>query len=361
MRKLATIRTISDIKPIHNADAIEVAVVDGWQCVVKKRENFKIGDKIVYIEVDSVMPPKPEFEFLADKKYRVRTIKLRKQISQGLVLPLSLLSGAKYNVGDDVTKELGITKYDPELQKENKLKPEVKHNVIIKWLLGYKWFRKLYNKNTNNNVRKGNFPDWIVKTDEERVQNLSTLYNTEKANETEFIATEKLDGTSATYFYRNGEFGVCSRNLKLDNEDNVYWRIAKHYDIKSALRLIVSETNSEAVVLQGEIIGEGIQGNKYHRVGQEFYAFNLILNGEKLDYANMMSWLPPRINAVPVVDRFFKLDVDLLDIAYKATGKSLLLDKQEREGIVVRNYKKNISFKIISPLFLLAEDNKEDN
>ena len=122
-RKLASIRIISDMLPIPDADLIEVAVVDGWECVVKKEDGFNVGDKIVYIEIDSVMPALPEFEFLAQRKYLVRTIKLRKQVSQGLVLPMSLLKKAesKYAVGTDVTAELGVTKYDPEAAEEAKL------------------------------------------------------------------------------------------------------------------------------------------------------------------------------------------------------------------------------------------------
>lgn len=90
MRKLATIREIKDIQPIEGADRIEVATVDGWQVVIKKGE-FKVGDKIIYIEIDSIVPEREEFEFLRDRKFRVRTIKLRKQISQGLIMPLSIL------------------------------------------------------------------------------------------------------------------------------------------------------------------------------------------------------------------------------------------------------------------------------
>lgn len=117
MRKLATIREISNIRPIEGADKIVVAQVDGWECVVQKDE-FQIGQHIVYIEVDSIVPERPEFEFLRPRKFRVRTIKLRGQVSQGLVLPLSILpNGTGCDLGDDVTDALGIKKYDPEAQQ----------------------------------------------------------------------------------------------------------------------------------------------------------------------------------------------------------------------------------------------------
>ena len=113
MRRLATIQKILDLKPIPNADNILCATVQGWELVVKKDE-FKIGDLCVYIEIDSIVPDKPEFEFLRDRKFRVKTIKLRKQISQGLALPLSILPQGKYKEDDDVTEILGVIKYDPE-------------------------------------------------------------------------------------------------------------------------------------------------------------------------------------------------------------------------------------------------------
>jgi len=162
MRKLASVRKIVDIRPIEGADMIEVAVVDGWECVVKKSEGFKIGDLIVYIEIDSIVPDRPEFEFLRDRKFRVRTIKLRKQISQGLVLPLSILPSTKYKEDDDVTTVLGVIKYDPEGDKERKLltqSADNSKNPFVKFLMRFKWFRKLYIK-----PKKGGFPSWIVKT-----------------------------------------------------------------------------------------------------------------------------------------------------------------------------------------------------
>lgn len=121
MRKLASVQRIIDLRPIEKADAIEVAQVLGWECVVKKNE-FKIGDMVVYIEVDSIVPDRSEFEFLRDRKFRVRTIKLRGQVSQGLVLPMSVLPQTKiYAEDEDVTNTLGIKKYDPQGDAERKL------------------------------------------------------------------------------------------------------------------------------------------------------------------------------------------------------------------------------------------------
>lgn len=172
MRHLATIREITTLRPIAGADRIEVAQVDGWECVVQKGE-FHTGEHIVYIEVDSIVPERPEFEFLRDRKFRVRTIKLRGQVSQGLVLPLSILpNGAPADLGADVTDVLGIKKYDPEAQQEAQLltkQPAKPKSALVRFLMRFKWYRKLFMKSK----RKGGFPDWIVKTDETRIQNLT--------------------------------------------------------------------------------------------------------------------------------------------------------------------------------------------
>jgi hypothetical protein len=358
MRKLATIRKIVDIKPIEGADMIEVAVIDGWECVVKKSEELKVGDLVVYIEIDSIVPDRPEFEFLRDRKFRVRTIKLRKQISQGLVLPLSILPNCKtYKEEDDVTDILGIKKYDPEGDKERQLltqKADNSKNPIVKFLMRFKWFRKRYIK-----PKKGGFPSWIVKTDEERIQNKTTMFNIEKEAGTEFTVTEKIDGQSVTYFLekvgRKYNFGVCSRNIYLKKPDNSsYWTIAKQLDIENVLKSIIGKHNR--IVLQGEIIGEGIQGNKYKIKGYDFYAFNLIYPDHKTCSQEIFYTLHDcGIKTVPILDSNFKLRNCISEMVDCAKGDSVLLTRK-REGIVVRANNKDISFKVINPEFLLAEE-----
>lgn len=268
MRQLASIRKISDIRSIPGADRIVVAQVDGWECVVQKDE-FHVGDTIVYVEVDSIVPERPEFEFLRGRKFRVRTIKLRGQVSQGLVLPVSILqelgcgvlgsdgSGNKYirttsgelltlSIGTDVTKMMGVTKYDPEAQQEAMLtqkQPNKPKSKFAQFMMRFKWYRKLFMKSK----RKGGFPEWIVKTDETRIQNLTTLFDIERRNGTKFSVTEKVDGQSATYYLRKVsrrkyEFGVCSRNIHLGTPDNSsYWTVAKKYDIENVLKKLIGD------------------------------------------------------------------------------------------------------------------------
>lgn len=359
MRQLATIREISDIRPIPGADRIVVAQIDGWECVVQKDE-FHVGEHIVYVEVDSVVPERPEFEFLRDRKFRVRTIKLRGQISQGLVLPLSTLpTGTSQELGADVTDALGITKYDPQAQQEAQLltkQPQSPQNPIAKFLMRFKWYRKLFMKPK----RKGGFPDWIAKTDETRIQNLTTLFDIEQKKGTPFSVTEKVDGQSATYFLRKVgrrkyEFGVCSRNIRLGEPDNSsYWTIAKKYNMENVLKKLIGDY--ETIVLQGEICGNGIQGNKYHISNYDLFVFNLIYPDRKCTTAEIGELVAPfELKTVPIVEEGKTLPNTIAELVEYSKGYSVVRKEQKREGVVMRNNQSNISFKVINPDFLLAE------
>ena len=359
-RKLATIQKIVSLDPIPDADKIEKATVLGWECVVAKKDQFQVGDLIIYIEVDSIVPDKPEYEFLRSKKFRVRTIRLRKQVSQGLVLPLTTLPKKNWKEGDDVTEIIGVKKYDPQGDKERRIaeqKAQLTNSRIKKFLLQYPWYRRLFVK------PKRLWPKFIKKTDEDRIQLFPHICENEK--DTVFQVTEKLDGQSATYFVvrqpkkkflgisfgQELAFGVCSRNLWLKKEDDSsWWTIARQLNIESFLRKF---KNCDFVVLQGEIIGEGIQDNKYKISGYNFYAFNLIMGQESYDNHMLQSFLfDSGIKSVPLLDADFKLLPTIPEMVKYATGKSVVSDTK-REGIVVRNCAKNISFKVINPEFLL--------
>lgn len=365
MRHLATIKVIDDIYPIPNADKIECARVGGWETIISKQDGFKVGDKIVYIEVDSIMPEKPEYEFLRQRKFRVRTIKLRGQVSQGLILPLSVLPEGNYKVGDDVTEILGVRKYDPEAEEEQKAAENSERksrNPIVRYLMRFKWFRKVFLKPK----RSGKFPDWIAKTDEERIQNMPELFERIKNEKIRLMVTEKVDGTSATYFLKKEkgkfgrdayDFGVCSRNLRLvDDNDSHYWRVAKRFNIEHALKQLIGD--DDYIILQGEITGEGIQGNKYPASGGfRFWAFNLITPNKKYNTLEMQTVLTPKygIFTVPVYATHFLVPETIHDLVEYVKGKSQICDG-EREGCVFRNMDERISFKCINPNFLLKND-----
>lgn len=367
MRKLATIRKINDITPIPDADKIECAHVDGWECVVSKADDFHVGDLVVYIEIDSIVPDKPEFEFLRNRKFRVKTIKLRGQVSQGLVLSTKILPPGSYKLGDDVTDILGIEKYDPEAEAEEKAtastqkKPDSK---LVKWLMRFEWFREWRKRRWKNTSTA--FPSWIHKTDEERIQNLPDLFEELKKSHTVLSVTEKVDGCSATYFLRKThnkfgkkyDFGVCSRNKRIPTDNGShYWAVAKRYYIENVLKNIIGD--EEWVVLQGEITGAGIQGNKYP-INNHFnlWAFNLIYPNKKYSTTEIKDkLLRYGIFTVPVVtNKYIVGENDTIqDMVEYVKGASQIIDR-EREGCVFRNIEKNISFKCINPDFLLKND-----
>lgn len=365
MRKLATVRTITDITPILNADKIELAHVDGWQVVVRKDDGYKVGDKIVYIEIDSVVPETPEFEFLRDRKFRVRIIKLRGERSEGLIMPMSILDPEKeYNIGDDVTDELEITKYDPEERKERQdSNQNIKKIIPTRWYMRIPWLRKIILKKYKD---KTEFPKWIIKTDEERIQNMPILFESLKKTKMPLTITEKIDGQSATYFLVKKlfgyEFGVCSRNYKIDKSSNQYWQIAEQYDIKDKLKTLIKQNKSKSVVLQGEIIGEGIQGNKYKIKGYDFYAFNLLFDRKRLGYSAMFASLGALgIRCVPYLGTFTVGEHDTIEDIVKFSGcDTSTLRDGEREGVVCRNQKHHVSFKCINPNFLLKEGENDN-
>ena len=367
MRHLATIRRIDGLLPIPNADRIEVAVIDGWQCVVSKEDGFKVGDLVVYVEIDSVLPPKPEFEFMAKRKYRVKTIKLRGQVSQGLVLPLDIVfknTGTDWlaaGEGDDVTDILGIKKYDPEAAQEKVWYQKLGQTKVEFpwWLKPFKRIKFIRNWWIKRNATVVDFPSFIRKTDEERIQNMPILFEQIKNGQIPLTVTEKMDGTSGTYFLHNGKFGVCSRNKWILKDDgSPYWACAHQYEIEQVLRSIAGD--HKLVVLQGEIIGAGIQKNKYHLSGFMFMPFNLIFDGKRCNYHDMEEHPAfTNLTCVPLLNNEFIIpeSADIQKFVEYSKGTSKYRDvKEQREGVVCRNEFHHISFKVINPDFLLKED-----
>lgn len=368
MRELASVQSVLEVNPIENADAIEVATIQGWRVVVNKGE-FKAGDLVVYIEVDSLLPDIPEFEFMRARKFRVRTIKLRGQVSQGICFPLTILPERNkgYKEGEVVSDLIGVTKYDPEGEKEARLleqKQLQEKNKIKKHFMKYKWYRKLF---LGLGKKKNGFPKFIKKTDETRIQKLNKLFNIEKDNKTIFSYSEKLDGQSGTYYLLKKpksifkkiqyEFGVCSRNLHLLNPDNSsYWTIAKNLNIKDKMMNILD--NESLIVIQGEIIGEGIQGNTYKVKGYDFYVFNIIIDNRKLSNEEIVKVCGEvGLNVVPIIGKI-ELLPSIKHMVDFAKGKSVLNKNSIREGLVFRNNEKDVSFKVISEEYLLKIDAK---
>jgi RNA ligase (TIGR02306 family) len=366
IRKLASIRRIDDIKPHDNANSLELAIIGGWQVVVKLGQ-FKPDDLCVYCEIDCLMPEKPEFEFLRSNHFRIKTQKIRGKLSQGIAFPISILgivdndiiyfNGETRNIsqmiGEDVSEYLGITKYEPPISPQ---------------LMG---------------MVRGNFPSHIIpKTDEERGQNCLKVFE-EMKGKTCYI-TLKEDGTSFTAYHIVEQditpevmslvqrVGVCSRNLELKNESfpgadlNIYWKIAKQYDIEDKLIKFYHDTG-RSIAIQGEITGDGIQRNRLGlpRNTNQLHLFNIydIDNHKYLDYAEFI--MVASVLEIPTVETIYfgVFDFTLEQLLEMAKGKYNGTENN-REGIVIRLVEEafsetlqgRMSFKVINNEFLLKEE-----
>lgn len=345
MRKMASIQTIRAITPIEGADAIELSHVNGWSAVTKKGE-FNEGDKIIFCEIDSWMPhkiapflskEKEPREYLGVKGERLRSVKLRGALSQGLILPLNILPTGSYTESEDVSEVLGIVKYEPPVPAQ--LAGQV----------------------------KGNFPSLVSKTDEERVQNIRDL---EKYLDEVFVETEKLHGTSVSFVLNeNGDLDVCSRNLSLkEDENNLYWKLANKNNALEMLRTVKDYYESKGtsvvtVAIQGEGVGLGVQkGWEYGIQVPEFFMFTIQVNGVKIpeeDY-QMFSNGGLNVRSVPVVRKSTIREItgdtgNIKTALLKyVEGKSSLDGKTIREGSVFRSLRdSSVSFKVVSNQFLL--------
>ena len=349
-RKLCSIQRITSLEEIEGADFVVKATVLGWELVVLKDE-FNVGELCVYCEVDTILPEKPEFKFLRSRKFRIRTIRLRGQVSQGIALPLSVLPKGKYAEGDDVTSILKAVKYDPQAEAEQKeldRQNQIHKNRLRKYFMRYSWFRRMVLR-----PQRLPRPSFVRKTDEDRIQLFPNIC-TEKAG-VEFFATEKLDGTSASYFLvKKGlryKYGVCSRNFEMTRKDNVYWEISEKYKIKDKLRAAIDK--DDLILVQGEIIGPKVQGNKYKLDELKFYVFNLKM-GRRWYYHPEVIEFYADLDAVPLVSENYFLPATISEAVKTACGKSVISDTP-REGIVVRDGS-GMSFKIFNPDFLIKYD-----
>jgi RNA ligase (TIGR02306 family) len=371
-RKLASIRRIDALNPIEGADKIEVATVGGWKVVCQKG-LYKVGELVIYCEIDSWIPTeiapfltkgREPREYNGVKGECLRTVKLRGQISQGLLLPLfepDFLIGkfAEYEnvcnrpypvwaenitdsgfyfeelnfdvlIGLDVTERLGIQKWEAPI-------PACLAGKV-----------------------KGSFPSWIPKTDEFRIQNLSNEWDELKAIKPWFV-TEKLDGTSFTAYIKGDEFGVCSRNMDLYEDDsNTYWKFVRENVIEEKMRQFCSDNGDIDFAIQGELVGESIQGNRYKLKGQKVFLFNAYSITDCgffgwdgfMDISDALG-----IDVVPVVWEHLQFESETIDdILAFAEGKSALNPNTEREGVVFKTYAREKSFKAISNKFLSKEE-----
>ena len=394
-RELAYIVKIDEILPIDGADRVEQAVVGGWHIMVRKGQ-FSVGDLAIYFEIDSKVPETPVFEFLAPKHYKVKTQKYFKGtvISQGLLMSAEDFGwkisegnsamvkedGTSFVNGDFLTKELGVTYADAEdnkrkaksLDKYKKMaqrRPDIFRKGWAKWMMRRNWGKKImfFFFGKKRDVKTA-WPAWVVKTDEERVQNLVPMIPSFQKEK--WIPTEKIDGTSTTFTMKRGkrgknEFYICSRNVVFDKPDkkcfydtNVYVEMAEKYNIEEVLKSLLDENpDLTFVTIQGETFGDGIQKRTYGLEGHDFKAFNLIFgdaNGipTRKNPKEMTEILG--IYAVPCVPYFDEIDIPdtCEEILALAEGPSEI-DGLPREGLVFRTLDGSRSFKAVDNNFLL--------
>lgn len=344
-RRLATIETVAAINPIPDADCIEAAQVRGWTVVVKRGE-FVPGDRCLYIEIDALLDvTDPRFAFLAARGVRtdaagvrghvLKTARLRGVYSQGLALPVAVFPElADAEPGADVTELLGVTKWEPPIPAS---------------LAGEIW---------------GMRPSWIPKTDEERVQNLPGIL---KYGSTDWLATEKIDGSSASIAIdptapKDRQRIACSRNLNLrESATNTMWMLAKRHDLHLAIEGTYPGLRA---VVQGEVFGEGIQGNPLRMRGQHLRLFNVIVDGAPLGRPLWPSWALEL--AVPVLPWLtFPATVEQA-IADVERLDSVIAPGRAAEGVVWRHLHESYlevdgqrvpaSWKVISNRYLLKHD-----
>ena len=400
-RELAYVVHIDNIIPIEGADRVEQAIVGGWHIMVRKGQ-FQIGDLAIYFEIDSKVPEKPEFEFLAAKHYKVKTQKYFKGtvISQGLLMSaedfgwenttggqfaddapiIKRPDGSYLTEGDFLTKELEVTYAEAEDNKRKansadkykkmaQRRPNIFKKKWAQWMMRRNWGKKVmfffFGKKKD---KKSEWPTWVVKTDEERIQNL--VYMIPTFQNEKWIPTEKIDGTSTTFTMKRGkrgknDFFICSRNVVFDKPDkkcfyetNVYTEMAEKYDIENVLKSILDETKDLLfVTIQGETYGEGVQKRDYSIKGHDFMAFNLIFgdaNGvptrkNPIDMSSILSSY--KIPCVPFFDPI-ELPDTCDEILALAEGASAI-DGLPREGLVFRTLDGCHSFKAVDNGFLL--------
>lgn len=377
-RALAYIVTVDEIKPLEGYDRVEYARTNGWWVVISKNDNIHVGDKCVYFEVDSkVNADDKRFAFLEKRNYKIKTQRMCKVISQGLLMPLLLFPElGDLDVNTDVTDLLKVTYSVEEDNVRKNGDPDAKYKSMAarhkkifrqrwaRWMMRREWGRKImffFFGKKKDEPRE--FPSFVSKTDEERIECQPWRIGDGKT----YLATEKLDGTSCTYALERKsknkfEFYVCSRNIRQRDEKqecyhdhNIYWDMAFKYNIEQHLKdYLKNHPSLDWVCIQGEGVGS-VQGNPLKLKEDDLYVFNFITSslgrwssevGKRQIEKWGMKWVPI-LGEVQLPDTMEKLKE-------LATGKSVVNPDVMREGIVYRSIDGQDSFKNVSREYLLS-------
>ena len=380
-RALAYTARVEEVKDIPGYDRVEHARVGaGWWCIVSKSDNFKPGDLCVYFEVDSKVPANDgRFAFMEKRNYKVKTLRMCKVYSQGLIMPITAfpeITTTDEHV--DVTDVLHITYAVEEDNARKNGDPNAKYtsmkarhkklfkHPLVKKIMRYEWGSKLmfffFGKKKDDPRTFPTHFRFIHKTDEERCENLPWVLGYKDP----LIVTEKLDGTSSTYILekkgRNKyEFYVLSRNVRQQDENqktyhdhNIYWDMAFKYDIENKLKQYLEENDLDYVCIQGESVGS-VQGNPLQLSEDDLYVFNFIRSDKGRIPSNEGKLIVEKMGMkwVPILDLAFYMPNDMEEFKVMADGKSVVNPKVDREGIVLRDPKTDFSFKNVSRKYLL--------
>lgn len=351
----ATVQKITKIVKHPNADLLDICNILGWQCITKTGE-FKEGDLICYIAIDTVVPELPEYEFLRERKFRVRTIKLRKQISQGLIVPLP---NGKWKEGDDITEVLGVKKYEkPDNNPERYEKPRMPKKWYKKWiyLFKYNFLYKAFPKLLR--LSRSPFPKHLVSiTDEERIQNMPQVLS-QYAGKL-FVVSYKLDGSSITIIHSKvlgkSKFRICSRRFELHDKKNDWHRVFTNTEFKYEILKLVKQFGTNDIIVQGEAIGK-FNGNHHNLQREQIRLFNIYVNGKRLNQKEFLEvCLKNNIPHCPLYKET-ALNHTLPEILKESEIKDLLNPSVDVEGLIWRCVDDNMSFKVINNKYLLKNN-----
>lgn len=342
MRELAKIARIQSIEPIKDRDRIELATIENYPVIVEKGKH-KVNDLVVYIFYDTVLPQKPEFEFLRDRcwsnlyqGFRIRNMSMAGHYSSGIIFGLDILPKRfRIKEGREVSKVLGIVKYDPDAQLEAELRfSGLKKNPIVVYLGRFKWFRKLFFRKKTKAVR---YPSTVSKSDEENIEKVFNYHKLNNSNERWYI-TEKMEGQAGTWMLlgKKRKYLVFSRNLFRNPLGKGSWEtVGRDYELEKLLR---NEDKNYAI--QGEICGPGIQGNiyKFDKLKLFVYKVTDTDTGVALNFEELVEFCKRNnLTTVPIIETGIKLPPTLDKVLRTSQGNSTIHNKVLREGVVWRS------------------------
>ena len=399
VRQLAYVVVIDGIEPIPGYDRVEHAVVGGWRIIVQKNQ-FKVGEPAIYFEIDSRVPADREcFAFLEKRNYKVKTLKMCRTTSQGLLMHASdfgwtagdgseFTEKSPYIIDDEkmvhfatgesrfLTKKLGVTYADeednqrkaPSVDKYKKMtsrNPQLFKKAWARWFMRREWGRKLmfffFGK---KNDKKNKWPSHIAqKTDVERIQNCIWLLNDKQP----YVASEKVDGSSFSAMAERGRFGkikyyVCSRNVVFDSPDakcfydtNIYFEAWNKYNLKEIITKILNDYNLPNVAIQAEIYGNNVQKRDYSTKKHQMAVFHIVSNGVKFPMDKVVEICEKYgLPHVPIVNDNYIFPDTIEELQKYVEGEPSKIDGLPREGIVFYDKATGAQYvKFVSPNYLL--------